>query len=200
MYSSGGESLLCFDKKITTKRKKTCPRERRAHESARSSAILTGGLAAIGTRKLGFFILDQRPAILIDRHQVVVGLLDQLGGILHLDSGLRFLNQRLRLRLAFLRVRLLSAGFRVTGMLLLVQRHHRVPHERVSAVRSRAVEVPIDAIAVAAVQPAVDHLVVEREARRDVDVVVEVLAVHEQLVRSVGGEVASRLRAMMMPG
>lgn len=85
-------------------------------------------------------------------------------------------------------------------MLLLVQRHHRVPHKRVSAVRSRAMEMPIDTIAVTAAQPAVDHLVVECKARRYVDVVVKVLAVHKQLVRSVGGEIASWLRTMMVPG
>lgn len=71
---------------------KNLPTRLRAHGFARSSAILTGGLAAVGTRKLGFLILNHRSVILIYRHQVVVGLLDQLGGILHLNSGFRFLN------------------------------------------------------------------------------------------------------------
>lgn len=60
-------------------------------------------------------------------------------------------------------------------------------------------KVPINAIAMAANESTIDHLVVESEARRYVDVVVKVLAVHEQLIRSIGKEMASWLRAMMMP-
>lgn len=117
-----------------------------------------------------------------------------------MDPGLRLLDQRLRLRLALLTAQLLSAGLAVTGVLLLVQSHRRVPDERIAAVRSSAVEVSIHAVAVAAGQPAVDHLVVEGETRGYINVVVEVLAVHQQLIRSIGGEMTARLRAVMMLG
>lgn len=94
----------------------------------------------------------------------------------------------------------MTTGFVMTGMLLLVQHHRRVPHERVAAVRSGTVEVPIDAIAVATRQPTVDHFIVEGETWRYVDVVVKVLTVHEQLVRSIGGEMATRLQAVVVSG
>lgn len=60
-------------------------------------------------------------------------------------------------------------------------------------------KVPINAITVAADQTAIDHLIVESEAGRYVDVVMKILAVHEQLIRPIGKEMTSRLRAMMMP-
>lgn len=118
-------------------------------EFAPSLTRLTGGLAVIGIRELGFFILDYRPVLLIARGQTLVWLFDKFGRIFHLDPRFRLLDQRLRLRLTLLIARLLTAGFDMTGVLFLVQRHRRVPDERVAAVRSGTVEVPINAIAVA---------------------------------------------------
>lgn len=82
--------------------------------------ILTGSFAAVGTRKLGFFILDHRSALRIACHQVLIGFFDQLGRILHLDPRFRFLDQRLRLCLTFLIAQFLAAQFGVIGVLLLV--------------------------------------------------------------------------------
>lgn len=174
----------------------TCPNIR-----VPSSLILTGGFAAVGTREFGFFVLDYRPALLISCRQTLVRLLDQLRRILHLDSRFRFLDQRLKLRLTFLIVRLLIAGLDVTGGVLpFVQCHCRVSNERVSAIRSGTMKMPINTIAVTASQSTINHLVIEGEARRYVDIVVEILTMHEQLVWPIGGEMTPQLRTVMVLG
>jgi len=166
-----------------------------------SFLILTGGLATVGTCKFRFLVLDYRPAFLINCRQTLVRLLDQFGRILHLNSRFRLLDQQLKLRLTFLIVRLLIAGFGVAGgVLLLVQCHCRVSNKRVSAIRSGTMEMPINAIAVTASQSTIDHLVIEGKARRDVDIVMEILTMHKQLIWPIGGEMASQLRTMMVPG
>lgn len=71
-------------------------------------------------------------------------------------------------------------------MFLVVDGHRGVLHERVVAVGPRAVEMPIDFVARAVRQSAVDVTIVELESVQDVDVVVEVLAVHDQDVFFVG--------------
>lgn len=73
-------------------------------------------------------------------------------------------------------------------VLLIVQSHSGILHEGVTAVGPSAVEVSVDFVAWAIGQPAVDVPVVKLESIQYVDVVVEVLTVHNKhflLVRHV---------------
>ena len=164
---------------------------------SKSKVTLTGGLVNIWAVDLRFLLVDHRSALHLAR-QTLLGLLDQLSRILHLNPRLRFLNHRLNLRLTFLIRRTFSLFVVTAAVLFLVHRHGRVSNERVAAVRPGTVKMPINAITVATNQPAVDHLVEERKTRWYVDVIVKVFAVHQQLIGPVGGEVTPKLRAMMV--
>lgn len=89
---------------------------------------------------------------------------------------------------------------RFVGVFLLVHGHRGVLHERVLAVGSGAVEVPVDLVAGTVRQSAVDVPVVKLEAVQDFDVVVEVLAVHDQYVFLVGHVKATVLVAVVVGG
>lgn len=65
-------------------------------------------------------------------------------------------------------------------MLLVVHRHGGVLHEGIVAVRPGTVEVPVHFVAGTVREATVDVSVVELETVQDVDVVVEIFAVHNQ--------------------
>lgn len=164
---------------------------------------LTGSLAGVRTLYLRFFLLDHRSVLRVrDGYvRVVFGFLDQFRGILHLNPRLRFLHDRLHLnvRLVVRRRFLAARRIDVTGVLFLVHRHGRVSDERVAAVRSGTVKMPINAITVTTGQSTIYHLIEEGKAGRYVDVIVKVFAVHQQLIGSIGREVTPWLGTMMMP-
>lgn len=161
---------------------------------------LTGGLVSVRTAHPCLFVVDDESILLRVR------FVDELRGVLHLNPRL------LRRRVAdCLGVRFLAAPGRFaravasrigdpeSAVLLLVESHSRVSHERVAAARSCAMEVSVDPIAVASGKSAIDHFVEEREAHGYVDIVVKIFAVHQQLIGPVGGEVTARLGAVVMP-
>lgn len=158
---------------------------------------LTSCFIGVWTRYIGFLVVHHRPVLQVTSGQAFLWLLYEFGRVLHLNPRLRLLRCLYR-GLTLLVRRFMIAALPMTCMLLLVQRHGRVTDERVPAVRPGAVEMPIDAIAVTARQPTVHHPVEEGKSRKYVDVIVEVFAVHQQLVGPIGGEVTPRLGAMVM--
>lgn len=86
----------------------------------------------------------------------------------------------------------------VGDVFLVMDRHRRVLDEGVIAAVSGAVEVAVDFVAVTRREATVDVPVVELESFEDFDVVVEVLAVHEQQILSVSNVEASCLVAVIM--
>jgi hypothetical protein len=85
-------------------------------------------------------------------------------------------------------------------VLLVVLCHRGVLHEGVVAVGPSAMEVPVDLVAGTVRETAVDVAVVEFEAVEDLDVVVEVLAVHDEDVLLVGDVEAAVLVAVEVGG
>lgn len=81
-------------------------------------------------------------------------------------------------------------------MLLLMRAHGGVAHERVVAVGSRAVEMSIDLVVVAARESAVDTSIEEDEALHDVNIIVEVFGMQDKDVLTIGHIVASVLDAV----
>lgn len=83
-------------------------------------------------------------------------------------------------------------------MFLIVQRHGRILHERIITVPSGAVEMPVDLVARTIRKATVHVAIVKLKAIQDVDVIMEVLAMHDQDVFFVGNIETPVLVAMIV--